>query len=113
MDRKKGSISITQEFASYLGLLSGRKEATFVVVKIDVFDLLNIKGFPVKPSDPSKVLVFEDAPNGGRAAVAAGMKCVMVPNERYRQEALKIGVTQVLHSLEEFRPEEFGLPPFD
>ncbi|RCN24940.1 hypothetical protein ANCCAN_29350 [Ancylostoma caninum] len=41
------------------------------------------------------------------------MKCVMVPNERWRQEAMKIGVTQVLHSLEEFRPEEFGLPPFD
>ncbi|KIH57490.1 hypothetical protein ANCDUO_12321 [Ancylostoma duodenale] len=48
--------------------------------------------FPVKPSDPSKVLVFEDAPNGGRAAVAAGMKCVMVPNERWRQEAMKIGL---------------------
>ncbi|EYC44310.1 hypothetical protein Y032_0465g1946 [Ancylostoma ceylanicum] len=75
--------------------------------------LATMNRFPVKPSDPSKVLVFEDAPNGGRAAVAAGMKCVMVPNERYRQEALKIGVTQVLHSLEEFRPEEFGLPPFD
>ncbi|ETN77031.1 HAD hydrolase, family IA, variant 3 [Necator americanus] len=52
--------------------------------------------FSVKPSDPSKVLVFEDAPNGGRAAKAAGMKCVMVPNERFRQEAMSVG--QLAHS---------------
>ncbi|KAK6036895.1 hypothetical protein COOONC_25600 [Cooperia oncophora] len=69
--------------------------------------------FPVKPKSPSDVLVFEDAPNGGRAAKAAGMKCVMVPAESHRQEALQIGVTKVLRSLTEFRPEEFGLPPFD
>ncbi|ETN77032.1 HAD hydrolase, family IA, variant 3 [Necator americanus] len=58
--------------------------------------LATMNRFAVKPSDPSKVLVFEDALNGGRAAKAAGMN-----------------VTQVLHSLEEFRPEEYGLPPFD
>ncbi|VDM55488.1 unnamed protein product [Angiostrongylus costaricensis] len=69
--------------------------------------------FPAMPSDPSKVLVFEDSPNGGRSAKAAGMKCVMVPNEKFRKEALEIGVTQVLDSLLEFRPEEYGLPPFD
>ncbi|WKX98029.1 hypothetical protein Q1695_013598 [Nippostrongylus brasiliensis] len=69
--------------------------------------------FACKPKDTSNVLVFEDSPNGGRAAVAAGMQCVMVPAENHRQEALNIGVSQVLHSLTEFRPEEFGLPPFD
>ncbi|CAJ0604664.1 unnamed protein product [Cylicocyclus nassatus] len=69
--------------------------------------------FSEKPSDSSKVLVFEDAPNGGRAAKAAGMKCVMVPDVKFRKEALSIGVTQVLNSLEDFRPEDFGLPPFD
>ncbi|KHJ85229.1 HAD hydrolase, family IA, variant 3 [Oesophagostomum dentatum] len=75
--------------------------------------LATMKRFPVLPSDTSKVLVFEDSLNGGRAAVAANMRCVMVPEKQNRAEAMKIGATQVLSSLEEFRPEEFGLPPFD
>ncbi|KHJ80404.1 HAD hydrolase, family IA, variant 3 [Oesophagostomum dentatum] len=75
--------------------------------------LATMRRFPVPPSDPSNVLVFEDAPNGGRAAIAAGMKCVMVPAEAHRKEAMGIGVDRVLNSLEEFRPEEFGLPAFD
>ncbi|KHJ78794.1 hypothetical protein OESDEN_21582 [Oesophagostomum dentatum] len=72
-----------------------------------------MKRFSVKPSDPSKIIVFEDSPNGGRAALAAGMNCVMVPADQYHKEALSLGVTQVLHSLEEFRPEEYGIPPYD
>ncbi|XGW09389.1 hypothetical protein V3C99_011581 [Haemonchus contortus] len=75
--------------------------------------LATMNRFPVKPKDPSNVLVFEDAPNGGRSAKAAGMKCVMVPSADHREEVLQIGVTKVLNSLTEFRPEEFGLPPFD
>ncbi|CAJ0600535.1 unnamed protein product [Cylicocyclus nassatus] len=75
--------------------------------------LETMKRFPVQPSEPSKVLVFEDSPNGGRSAKAAGMKCIMVPSEANRKEALAIGVTQVLHSLEEFQPEQYSLPPYD
>ncbi|MCP1125120.1 HAD family hydrolase [Bacillus sp. AFS018417] len=30
---------------------------------------------------PSEVIAFEDSVNGARAAVAAGLKCVIVPNE--------------------------------
>ena len=30
--------------------------------------------------DPSACVVFEDSPNGMRAALAAGMRCVAVPN---------------------------------
>ncbi|CAJ0600531.1 unnamed protein product [Cylicocyclus nassatus] len=75
--------------------------------------IVTMNRFSVKPSDPSKVLVFEDSPNGGRSAKAAGMKCIIVPTEQSRQEAISIGVAQVLHSLEEFRPEMYGLPPYE
>lgn len=43
-------------------------------------------------ADPSNCVVFEDAPAGIKAAVAAGMKCVALPNDKvdiriYQQEA--------------------------
>lgn len=66
-------------------------------------------GNPPKPED---CLVFEDAPNGVQAACAAGMQSVMVP-EDYVPENLRTKATIVLNSLEEFKPELFGLPPFD
>lgn len=75
----------------------------------DIF-LIAASRFPEKP-DPSKCLVFEDAPNGVQAANSAGMQVVMVPDERVPLEMCKLA-TQRLRSLEEFQPELFGLPPF-
>lgn len=57
-----------------------------------------------------RVLVFEDAPAGVQAAKAAGMKVVMVPDERLNKDMQAADV--VLKSLTEFDPSCFGLPGF-
>ncbi|KAF8654950.1 hypothetical protein HU200_061382 [Digitaria exilis] len=61
---------------------------------------------------PSNCLVFEDAPLGVTAGKTAGMHVVMVPDPRldvsYHKEA-----DQVLNSLLDFKPYEWGLPPFE
>lgn len=57
-------------------------------------------------------LVFEDAVNGMKAAINANMQVVVVPDPRIPAEDLE-GATLVLKSLEEFKPEAFGLPSFD
>lgn len=57
-------------------------------------------------------LVFEDAPNGVRAASLAGMPSVLIPDDMVEHE-LRKEATVVLHSLLEFQPEKFGLPAFD
>lgn len=57
-------------------------------------------------------LVFEDAPNGIRGALTAGMQTVMVPAKEVSDE-LRKPATVVLNSLKEFKPEQFGLPAFE
>ena len=66
--------------------------------------------FPTPP-EPSQCLVFEDAPNGVEAGLAAGMQVVMVPDHKVTKE-FRLSATQVLATLEHFQPEDFGLPPF-
>ncbi|EPZ35326.1 HAD-like domain-containing protein [Rozella allomycis CSF55] len=71
------------------------------------------KLFPNMTNGVNEALVFEDAVNGVDAALAAGMKVVWIPDERFdvtkhnENEAVTI-----LKSLEEFNPEYFSLPPF-
>lgn len=50
--------------------------------------------------EPQQCLVFEDSPNGARAAVTAGMRCVVVPNDLTRGCEFP-GVDLVLASLDE------------
>ena len=62
--------------------------------------------------DPSSCLVFEDAPSGVQAARAAGMQVVAIPDKRVNPDIMA-DATQILYSMAQFRPEEFGLPPFE
>ncbi|KAG2491263.1 hypothetical protein HYH03_010468 [Edaphochlamys debaryana] len=65
------------------------------------------------PPDPACVLVFEDAPNGVEAALAGGLRVVMVPTSGMPPHLWSgTGANQFLPSLEDFKPEEWGLPPF-
>lgn len=75
----------------------------------DIF-LIAAQRFRDQPA-PDKCLVFEDSPNGVKAGISAGMQCVMVPDKIVAEEKRK-EATIVLESLEHFKPELFGLPPF-
>ena len=55
--------------------------------------------------------MLEDAPNGVQGAIAANMQVVMVPAD-YISDELKSRATLAIKSLEDFKPELFGLPPF-
>lgn len=73
--------------------------------------LLTARRFETE-NKPENILVFEDSSNGVLAAKAAGMGVVMVPDRRLDKE-LYHDPTKVMFSLEDFKPEEFGFPPFD
>ena len=74
-----------------------------------------MRRFENPPSDPSRVVVFEDAPNGVIAAIEAGMQAVMVPDLTYTTppEQYVDRIAFILNSLEEFKPESLGLPAYD
>lgn len=77
----------------------------------DVFEIA-AKRFKDPPKDMKSVLVFEDAVNGVKAALAARMQVVFVPDRKLDLSKVSVKPTQILQSLEQFKPELFGLPKF-
>jgi len=61
--------------------------------------------------DPGECLVFEDAPTGTEAALAAGMSVVVVPDPNMDHCHFK-NASQIISSLKDFDPEYWGLPKF-
>ncbi|MFL2738908.1 MAG: HAD family hydrolase [Deltaproteobacteria bacterium] len=59
-----------------------------------------------------KCLVFEDAPSGTEAALAAGMSVVVVPDPNMDHKFYK-NASQIISSLKDFDPEYWGLPKYN
>jgi pseudouridine-5'-monophosphatase len=62
-------------------------------------------------AEPSSCLVFEDAPAGVEAAHAAGMAAIAIPDPSIDHETFQ-GTDQILRSLVEFDPAQWGLPAY-
>lgn len=80
----------------------------------DVF-LVCAEKFPSPPLSMSQCLVFEDGENGVKAALAAGMKVVLVPSlplSIYDRSVIE-HATLTVDSLLKFDPTLFGLPAYD
>ena len=73
----------------------------------DIF-LLAAKRLGVKPAE---CLVFEDAPTGSEASLAAGMSVVVVPDPHMDHSHYR-NASQIISSLKDFDPVYWGLPGF-
>eukprot|EP00879_Flechtneria_rotunda_P008552 GHRR01008959.1.p1 GENE.GHRR01008959.1~~GHRR01008959.1.p1 ORF type:complete len:293 (+),score=67.09 GHRR01008959.1:132-881(+) len=71
-------------------------------------------GFDLPPASPAHCLVFEDAPTGVKAALAAGMNVIMVPDPNLSRDHIDgLGAAALLKSLQQFDPNKWGLPSLE
>ncbi len=59
---------------------------------------------------PEACLALEDAPSGVRAAIAAGMRVVAVPDPSVRDDPAFAAAARVIGSLDELEPGDWGAP---
>ena len=64
------------------------------------------------PIHPGNCLAFEDSPTGLASAVASGCQSVFV-QANPKIDPSQYNPTLVIDSLVNFKPEVFGLPPFE
>ena len=102
MENRRLTFSYFQQGMYYASTSKKLSAQNFLVLSYSLFE---------PPPDPSTCLVLEDAPNGIQAAFDAGMQSVMVPHKNISPQYC-IKATQVINSLLDFHPEDFGLPPF-
>lgn len=62
-------------------------------------------------ASPDATLVFEDAPSGLAAGIAAGMRVIVVPDPNMDKTRYQ-GATEILNSLEQFEPHRYRLPAY-
>ncbi len=63
-------------------------------------------------ADPRAALVFEDAPSGLAAGIAANMRVIAVPDPNMDRSRYR-GAEEILDSLDAFAPGRYGLPEPD
>ncbi|GFS34012.1 riboflavin kinase/FMN hydrolase [Actinidia rufa] len=101
-------ISHQQGWREYFSVILGSDQVKSGKPSPDIFlEAANKMGV-----DAVHCLVIEDSLVGVKAAKAAGMKVVAVPSLQNASNQYSIA-DSVLHSLLEFRPELWGLPPFE
>jgi pseudouridine-5'-monophosphatase len=62
-------------------------------------------------ADPAHTLIFEDAPSGLAAGLAAGMRVIVVPDPNMDRSRYQ-GAEEMLSSLDQFDPVRYGLPAY-